>query len=145
MPAGAAGAKPPKRALSTGSQTVLLVEDESMVRELVASVLQSGGYTVIKARHSTEALYFNGEFDGPVHLLLTDLCMSPHLNGRRLAELVRISRPGIPVLYMSGYVDDEEVFREVQNDKALFLSKPFSPDALLTTVRRALSRLAPAT
>lgn len=145
MPASVLGSGPLRRALSAGSSTVLLVEDEAAVRELVASLLQREGYAVIKARHSTEALLFNLEFTGDIHLLLTDLCMAPHANGRRLAEQVRASRPGIAVLYMSGFVDDPEMGRELQAGTALFLPKPFRPDVLVQTVRLALSRFAQAT
>src|SRR5689334_10231622 len=98
-----------RKAHAAGSRTVLLVEDEASVRELVAAILTRAGFSVLKARHSAEALHFNHEYDGSIHLLLTDLCMTPHINGRQLAGLVRHTRPGIPVLYISGYVDDEQM------------------------------------
>lgn len=144
MPASVLGPRPPRRPLSAGSRTVLLVEDETPVRELVAAILQREGYAIIKARHSTEAALFNQEFPGEIHLLLTDLCMSPHPNGRQLAVQVRASRPGIAVLYISGFADDPEMAREVAKGAALFLPKPFRPEALVHSVRLALSRLAPA-
>ena len=106
------------------------------------AVLQREGYGVIKARQSTEALLFNVEFPGEIHLLLTDMCMAPHVNGRRLAEQVRAARPGIAVLYMSGFVDDPEMAREVADGSAVFLPKPFRPDTLMGSVRMALSHLA---
>lgn len=134
----------PRRRLSAGSPTVLLAEDEPSVRELAASLLQHYGYTVLKARHGVEALLFSLEFTGEIHLLLTDICMPPYLNGRRLAEQVRESRPGIAVLYMSGCVDDPGVAQEVESGLATFLPKPFRPETLVQTVRQVLSHHAPA-
>lgn len=132
------GASPQKRSTSAYPYTILLVEDDSVVRELVARQLQRAGYSVLKARHSDEALHFNGEFDGPIHLLLTDLCMAPHMNGRKLAERIRPSRPGMRVLYISGFVDDDIVVDEIEHGMANFLPKPFTPDILLESVRLAL-------
>lgn len=129
-----------RKAQATGSRTILLAEDEAAVRELVAAVLTRSGFHVLKARHSAEALHFNNEFDGSIHLLLTDICMAPHINGRQLAGLVRHNRPGIPVLYISGYVDDQQVVHELNQGLARFLPKPFSPDALLATVRLAMEQ-----
>ena len=125
-----------------GSPTVLVVEDEGMVRDLVAGILQAHGFLVLKARQSSEALCFSEEFPGTIHLLLTDLCMPPHLNGRMLAERIRASRPGTPVVYMSGFVDDDHVVDEIQGGMAHFLPKPFSPESLMATVRLAMARAA---
>lgn len=125
-----------------GTPTVLVVEDEGMVRNLVCGILQTHGYAVLKARQSIEALRFSDEFPGPIDLLLTDLCMPPHANGRVLAGKIRATRPGTPVVYMSGFVDDEHVVGEIQGGLAHFLPKPFSPEALMALVRLALSRAA---
>lgn len=129
---------PESRTRRSQQTTVLVVEDDPGVRELVAAVLKRSGYLVLKARHSTEALHFHQEYDGSIHLLVTDLSMEPHLNGLQLAGLFRHGRPGIPVLYISGYVDDDRLMQEVENGQALFLSKPFTTDSLLETVRLAL-------
>lgn len=139
MQASAINLTPPTPSTSSNSMTVLLVEDDSIVRELVAHVLQSEGYFVLKARHSAEALYYCGEYAGPLHLLLTDFCMAPHMNGRQLAGTIRLSRPDIPVLYMSGAVDDEVLVQEVETGMAYFLPKPFNPHFLLECVRRAMA------
>lgn len=124
------------------SPTVLVVEDEGMVRNLVCGILQAHGYGVLKARQSIEALRFSEEFPGTIHLVLTDICMPPHLNGRILAGRIRASRPGTPVVYMSGFVDDDRVAEEIQGGQAHFLPKPFSPEALLSTVQQALAKAA---
>ncbi len=129
----------PRPSLSE-SPLVLLVEDDATVRELVTRVLRQEGYAVLKARHSTEALIFSGEFSGVIHLLLTDLCLTPHISGRKLAEFIRLSRPGIPVLYMSGLVEDGGVSEEVLRGEAGFLPKPFGPEALLRSVHLATHR-----
>jgi two-component system, cell cycle sensor histidine kinase and response regulator CckA len=140
MPAGILGLAPRKRFTPAESPTVLVAEDEGLVRDLVCRILQANGYAVLKAKQSTEALYFNGEFDGPIHLLLTDLCMPPHINGRMLAGQIRAVRPGIPVIYMSGFVDDDQVAGEIQKGMAHFLPKPFTPEALMATVQLALTK-----
>lgn len=142
MPAGILGVAPRKRSTPAESPMVLVVEDEGMVRDLVCGILQAQGFAVLKARQSTEALHFSGEFAGTIHLLLTDLCMPPHLNGRMLAEQIRATRPGIPVVYMSGFVDDDQVVGEIQQGLAQFLPKPFSPEALMATVNLALAKAA---
>lgn len=132
------GALTQKRPPPPHPQTILLAEDDSVVRELVARQLQRAGYSVLKARHSDEAIQFNRDFDGPIHLLLTDLCMAPHRNGRELAGLIRPTRPGMRVLYISGFVDDDVVVDEIEHGLANFLPKPFTPDILLESVRMAL-------
>jgi two-component system, cell cycle sensor histidine kinase and response regulator CckA len=142
MPVGILGTAPRERLTPAGAPTVLVVEDESMVRDLVSGILQTHGYAVLKARQSTEALCFSDEFPGTIHLLLTDLCMPPHANGRILAGRIRAARPGTPVVYMSGFVDDDGLVGEVQSGLAHFLPKPFSPEALMALVRVAMARTA---
>lgn len=122
--------------------TVLVVDDEGMVRNLVCGILQDHGFAVLKARQSTEALHFSNEFPGTIHLLLTDLCMSPHMNGRMLAGRIRASRPGTPVVYMSGFVDDDHAVDEIREGSAHFLPKPFSPESLVAMVRLSLAKAA---
>ena len=139
MQAGAVGSTPRNRSMSANAQTVLVVEDDAAVRELVARLMQRAGYAVLKARHSDEALYFSVEFTGSIHLLITDLCMAPHFNGRRLAEMIRRDRPDIRVLYISGFVDDDAVVTEIELGLAHFLPKPFTPEILLESVRLAMA------
>lgn len=140
MLADAGGPRMDRRKPNPDGETILLVEDDSAVREFVAAVLKRDGYSVLKARHSAEALAFSEEYPGSIDLLLTDLCMPPHINGRRLAQAIRGSRPGIPVLYISGFVDDSNVELELAAGLSRFLPKPFSPDALSSCVRQALLR-----
>lgn len=140
MMADTFGPRVERRMPRPDGETILLVEDDAAVREFVAAVLKRDGYSVLKARHSAEALAFNFEFPGTIDLLLTDLCMPPHINGRCLAQAIRESRPGIPVLYISGYVDDSQVEKELIAGLSRFLPKPFSPDALSSCVRQALLR-----
>ena len=123
--------------VASGKETVLVVEDEQDVRGLVRFVLDMQGYRVLEAASGTEAVRVAAEFQGPIHLLLTDLVMSD-FSGRELAECIRKSRPDIVVLYMSGYTEDEIVRRGVQDSRSEFLQKPFSPDALALKVHQVL-------
>jgi signal transduction histidine kinase len=126
-PAGAQAAK-------GGRETVLLVEDERSVRELTRRVLEQGGYSVLEACDAVQALEVaarNGDFD----LLLTDVVM-PGRSGKDLAAELREGRPGLPVLFMSGYFDS--VGSPESPDG--FVGKPFTRDELLVSVRGALSR-----
>jgi two-component system cell cycle sensor histidine kinase/response regulator CckA len=128
-------------ALRTETQTrnVLVVDDESPIRDLMAFVLESEGYTVFRARHSREALYLNAEFNGTFHLLVTDICMQPHEDGFALARVVRRHRPDIRVIYSSGFVEPDRLRHAVEESGALFLPKPFTPNALLACVRQSLA------
>jgi CheY-like chemotaxis protein len=90
--------EPPPR----GSETVLLVEDDASLRELIRECLESTGYTVIEARHGAEALGICERGPPPIDLVMTDVVM-PGMSGRELADRLRLSRPEIRVLYMSGY------------------------------------------
>ncbi len=120
-----------------GQETIMLVEDEDAVRELVMDVLEANGYTVLVARHSEEAFKLNGRYKGLIHLLLTDVVM-PKMSGRELAERLRSSRPRMKVLYMSGYTDDAVVRHGVLAEGTAFLQKPFTPNALLQKVHEIL-------
>ena len=84
--------------------TVLIVEDNEKNMKLARDVLQARGYTVLEARHGIEALMTGAKHQGPIHLLLTDVVM-PQMSGPEVAEKIQIVRPGIKVLYMSGYPD----------------------------------------
>jgi PAS domain S-box-containing protein len=134
-PAPRAPAGPPPR----GSETVLLAEDEGVVRALARQVLESHGYTVLEAGDGRQALNLAGLHAGPVHLLVTDLVM-PGAGGREVAERLRAQRPGLKVLYLSGYTDDAVVRHGVLEAEADFLQKPFTPAALARKVREVLSR-----
>ena len=128
-----------RRRLESGrSRNVLVVDDDESVRELISMVLEADGYTVLRARHAPEALLFNNEFSGSLDLLVTDFSMKPFQNGYELAREVRATRPGIRVIYVSGFVDHNVMQREIDTAESLFLAKPFSPSSLLDSVNKAL-------
>ncbi len=121
-----------------GTETILLVEDEETIRELARSVLESVGYIVLATPSPAEALAICREYEGTIHLILTDNVM-PQMSGRALCEQVTTLRPEIKILYMSGYIDDEELRHLILNSSVAFLQKPFSLDALTRKVRAVLS------
>jgi len=123
--------------LLRGSETILLVEDEEVVRQLACEVLRENGYTVIEARHGGEALLACGNHKGPIHLMLTDMIM-PEMSGKELAERLASLRPEIKVLFMSGYTDDAIFYQSELDPEIAFLQKPFSLDALTNKVREVL-------
>jgi two-component system cell cycle sensor histidine kinase/response regulator CckA len=120
-----------------GTETILLVEDEESVRELVSKVLQRNGYTILEARHGEEAVELCDKHVGDIHLLVTDVVM-PRMSGREVAEKLLPTRPKMKVLYLSGYTDDEVVRHGVLESMTAFLQKPFTPDALARKVRDVL-------
>jgi CheY-like chemotaxis protein len=122
-----------------GSETILLVEDEDVVRNLAQRVLLRNGYTVLVANQGTEALQAFQQHDGPIHLLLTDVVMPGGINGRQLAERLLAQRPKLKVLYMSGYTDDIVVRHGVLDSDVAFLEKPFSASGLARKVRQILN------
>jgi two-component system cell cycle sensor histidine kinase/response regulator CckA len=131
--AGSAEAIDPAR----GRETILLVEDEPAVRGLVHATLRLHGYTVLEARHGIEALLTSTKYVGPIHLLLTDVVM-PQMSGPEVAEKLLTVRPGIKVLYMSGYPDHPVFDRGGMSRLTGFLPKPFSPHVLAQKVREVL-------
>ena len=131
-PKPAVDAAPPR-----GSETVLLVEDEDGVRDVAKAILELQGYTVIKAAGGAEALRLEAGFQGRIDLLVTDVVM-PDLSGRVLAASLLARRPGIRVLYMSGYADDSVLRHGVETSKDHFIQKPFTPGALARRVREVL-------
>jgi len=117
--------------------TILLVEDEAVVRQLVRGVLQMNGFNVIEATNGLEALATSQEYAGPIDLLLTDVVM-PRMGGRELAEHLRQMRPATKSLFMSGYTDDAIVHHGVLDAGLAFIQKPFTPAALIRKVRELL-------
>jgi PAS domain S-box-containing protein len=123
--------------LASGTETILVVEDQAGVRSLVRLALESVGYKVMETGAPESALATCANHDGPIHLLLTDVVM-PELSGPLLAAKVTSLRPAIKVLYMSGYTDDAVVRHGVLNHDVPFIQKPFSPMALRKKVREVL-------
>jgi signal transduction histidine kinase/ActR/RegA family two-component response regulator len=123
--------------LAQGHETILLVEDEDGVRTLARDVLRAQGYAVLEAHDGREALRLSAHHPGAIHLLLTDVVM-PFMSGRELAGRLAPSRPGMPVIYMSGYTDNAVVHHGVLDPNTLFVQKPFTPDGLLRKVREVL-------
>jgi CheY-like chemotaxis protein len=120
-----------------GAETILLVEDEEMVRAVGQDILQRHGYTILAAREAMEALQLAEKHQGPIHLLFTDMMM-PGLSGPELAERLAFIRPETKVLHTSGYLDR---WRTQHHSKALstaFLQKPYTPEALTHKIREVL-------
>ena len=123
---------------TTGSETILLVEDDDRVRALVANMLKKNGYAVLLASAGDQALQIAARHHGPIHLLLTDVLM-PGLSGRILSERLTAAHPETRVLYMSGYSDDAILRHGVRSAAAQFIQKPFSIDALAHKIRETLT------
>jgi PAS domain S-box-containing protein len=121
-----------------GGETVLLVEDEDMVRKLTRTVLSSAGYNVLEARNGNEAFELAAGNRGRIHVLLTDIVM-PGLNGFDLAVKLTPDRPDMRVLYMSGYADRARVTETALKLGHGFLAKPFSDEELLAHIRKVLN------
>ncbi len=122
-----------------GAETILLVEDNKQVRNLAQMVLEQKGYTVLSLESGKDALAQLERFDGPVHLLLTDVIM-PEMNGRQLFEQVSARYPEVRVLYMSGYTDDVIAHHGVIDPNVHFIQKPFSLNSLAAKVREVLDQ-----
>ncbi|MCU0578761.1 MAG: PAS domain S-box protein, partial [Desulfobacterota bacterium] len=131
-------ASPEARTLLQGSETILVVEDNDLVRNLTREALQQFGYEVIEAPNGDLALQVTREYRAPIHLLLTDVVM-PGINGRELAEKVLALRPDIKVLFMSGYTDNAIVQYGILEPGLSFIEKPFSPDVLAGKVHQVLN------
>jgi CheY-like chemotaxis protein len=123
--------------LPVGSETILLVEDNTGVRELLRQVLPSLGYTLVEAENGQEALRLLADYPDPIHLLLTDVVM-PGISGKTLAEEASRTRPDLKMLFMSGYTDEAIVQHGVSDAEAAFLQKPFSLMALAAKIRSVL-------
>ena len=121
----------------SGTETILLVEDDTSVRNLVKRVLKSRGYDVLAAEDGGDALRVASDVDLLVDLVLTDIVM-PEMSGRELVEALHTGRPALRVLYMSGYTDDEIVRRGLNDPGMSFIQKPFTAENLAMQVRKVL-------
>jgi two-component system cell cycle sensor histidine kinase/response regulator CckA len=135
---GAASAKAAVEMIR-GEETILLAEDEDALRSTTAGILRRSGYRVLEGCNGEEALHICERHEGAIALLLTDVVM-PHMNGRELAERLTVQRPGIKVLYVSGYTDG--ILAGQLSPGSAFLQKPFTPAALTRRVREVLDAAA---
>jgi PAS domain S-box-containing protein len=123
--------------LRRGVETVLLVEDEADLREVLRETLEASGYSVLVARDGAESVQIAGEHPGPIQIMVTDVIM-PGATGPKIAEIVAKTRPEMKVLYISGYSDESVTRHGLIAPGTAFLGKPFGPDLLLRRVRESL-------
>jgi CheY-like chemotaxis protein len=126
----------------SGTETILLVEDEPALRAMTKEVLRRHGYSVLEASNAAEALRVADEKGCRIDLLLTDVVM-PGMNGRELASRLAERCTGIKVLFVSGYTDSAVIQHGLLSASAEFLEKPFPPSVLLRRVRQLLDAPAP--
>lgn len=124
---------------SGGRETILVVEDEAAVRDVVLKALRARGYEVLEAEGGSEALELLDGYEGEVDLLFTDVVL-PGIGGRELAEQVMARRPGVKVLFMSGYTDDVILHHNLRTADFDLMQKPFTALSLATKVREVLDR-----
>lgn len=117
-------------------ETILVVDDEEYIRELVGAILSIEGYKVIEADGGAAALRIAEEYPDRIHLLLTDVVMSP-MAGGELAKRIAPIRPDMKIIFISGYPEDDYVRLEAMRT-GVFLAKPFSPKALVQKIRAIL-------
>lgn len=120
-----------------GTETVLVVEDEPEIRALVRALLAGKGYRVLEAACPSEAMAISGSYEGPIHMVLTDVVM-PEMTGPEMIVCLFRSRPAVKHLYMSGYSTETLVERAICGPLLRLLHKPFTPQSLLTAVRSTL-------
>ena len=135
----ARGAKTSSSHLSAvgGEETILLVEDEDGIRDLLSEILMEKGYTVLLARDGEQALLCSDDHKHEIHLLLTDVVM-PKMNGKQVANEISRKRDGLKVLFMSGYASEAIVNRGILDEGIEFLEKPFTPQSVARRVREVL-------
>jgi CheY-like chemotaxis protein len=124
-------------AIARGGETVLVVEDEDALREVTRRILARKGYEVIVASDGKEAIDVVEAYPGVVDLLLTDVVM-PHMLGKQVAEEIRARRPGLRVVFMSGFAQPVLGAQGTLEEGVVLVSKPFSESELLTKIRETL-------
>lgn len=138
-PTGPASVKEPRWADKNkngfaGTETILLVDNEEVVRTFVKTILKDSGYNVLEAATGFDALEIERTYSDSIHMVLTDLIM-PKMSGTELKQRIVAMRPDIRCLFMSGYTDDSISQRGVLKSETAFIEKPFSPDALAKKIR----------
>ncbi len=139
-PSIAAPSLAPKRARTKGTETILLVEDDAGVHSVVTRMLKRAGFTVLGAESPSDALRLCEDRSTSVDLVLTDVIM-PEMSGRALATQLQAMRPGLPVLFMSGYTDNAIVHHGVLDEGSAFIGKPFTEVELTSKVREVLDEV----
>jgi PAS domain S-box-containing protein len=128
----------PSNADARGQETILVVEDEPMIRELIETMLQSRGYSVLIVDDPLKAAAFAAEHAGPIHLLLTDVVM-PGISGREIAAQISTRRPEMKIIFVSGYTPNAIVHHGILDENLNFLQKPFTAVTLTNKVREVLN------
>ena len=123
--------------LKRASETILLVEDEEIVRKITSTILRENGYRVMEAPDGEQALEIARDYQAAIHLMLTDVVM-PRMSGQELAYRMKQVRPETKVLYISGYTADTIVHHGTLDPGLAFLQKPFTPVGLTLKVRQVL-------
>ena len=118
-------------------ETILIVDDEQVIREFLHRILSKEGFHILEASHGEEALSIFRREAKNIHLVLMDISM-PQMDGRTCARLILNEKPGMPIIYMSGNMDPALMTKELSKPAMAFLPKPFTLIALLSTVRRVL-------
>jgi len=121
----------------SGTETLLIVENEAAIRNLLQMALRKNGYTVLAAESGREALDLVSTHSGPIHLLITDVMM-PDIDGPELVRRLSVIRPETRTLFMSGYMDDALGEQGVLPSSVNFIQKPFSPSTIAQKVREIL-------
>jgi two-component system cell cycle sensor histidine kinase/response regulator CckA len=129
--------QPQSTELPTGQETILLVEDDNMVRQLARRILEKQGYMILDARNSSDAFLLSSKHEGNIQMLLTDVIM-PDMNGRDLHKKLLKIRPNLKVLFMSGYSENVIAHHGILEEGTEFLQKPFSSGSLSRKVRHTL-------
>ncbi len=124
--------------LPQASETILVVDDEQMIQDLICEVLETSGYTVLTAGLGSEAISICKQHKEPIHLIITDVVM-PKMSGRELVKQLKPLRPDMKVLFMSGYTGKEVIDRGILEPGTAFIQKPMTPDVLERKVREVLN------
>lgn len=127
--------------LPTGTETILVVDDDNNVRALLQETLKMKGYHVLEAQFNSGALMASGRHRGTIHLMIADVMM-PGINGRELGRRLELLRPDMKILYISGYPKEVLLDEKILDEKSFFLQKPLSPETLLPKIREILDATA---